>query len=148
MVQAIHDETQLVDSRTRTPVHSALGMFVLVMMSHGDTGTIIAKEGNEHKHIKLVDIYRLLSPKNFPAMKGKPKMVILQACSGGLLNRMFLSLAHFMLVLCPWTLESTSVVDMVLFLCWYSVWIINSNWGLNLTVRWFNFFNWHVVVII
>ena len=86
MIQTIHDETQLVDRDTHTSVHANLGMFVLVIMCHGDFGTVLSKEGGSYKHIRLVDIYRLLSPKEFPGMKGKPKMIILQACSGGLLN--------------------------------------------------------------
>ena len=84
MIQTIHDETQFVDRKTHTPVHANLGMFVLVIMCHGDFGTVKAKEGGSYKHIRLVDIYRLLSPQYFPPMKGKPKMIILQACSGGL----------------------------------------------------------------
>ena len=87
MIQTIHNETQFVDRDTQTAVHANLGMFVLVIMCHGDVGTVVAKEGGSYKHIRLVDIYRLLSPKEFPGMKGKPKMIILQACSGGLLNR-------------------------------------------------------------
>jgi hypothetical protein len=75
----IHNETQYVDRRTGTSVHANLGMFVLVLMSHGGSGTISV--GNET--IRLVDIYRLLSTQNFPAMRGKPKMIILQSCSGG-----------------------------------------------------------------
>mgnify|MGYP001801092976 CR=1 FL=1 len=87
MIQTIHNETQFVDRDTQTSVHANLGMFVLVIMCHGDFGTVLSKEGGSYKHIRLVDIYRLLSPKEFPGMKGKPKMIILQACSGGLLNR-------------------------------------------------------------
>ena len=85
VIQAIHDETQLVAKDTQTSVHANLGMFVLVIMCHGDLGTVIAKEEGLEKHIMLVDIYRLLSPKYFPAMRGKPKMIILEACSGGML---------------------------------------------------------------
>jgi hypothetical protein len=79
VVEAIHKETQYVDRDTGTSVHANLGMFALVLMSHGGYGTISTKDGT----LKLVDIYRLLSSQNFPAMRGKPKMVILQACSGG-----------------------------------------------------------------
>ena len=85
MIQAIHDETQYVDTVTGTSVHANLGMFVLVIMCHGDHGTVLAKESGSYKHIRLVDIYRLLSTHHFSAMKGKPKMIILQACSGGLI---------------------------------------------------------------
>ena len=88
----MHEETQYIDKDTRESVHSNLGMFVLVLMSHGGYGTIAAKEGNTGTmtQIKLVDIYRLLSSLNFPAMRGKPKMVILQACAGGVYIKSFL----------------------------------------------------------
>ena len=79
----MHEETQYIDKDTKESVHSNLGMFVLVLMSHGGYGTL--QVGG--KAIKLVDIYRLLSPQNFPAMRGKPKMVILQACSGGVYSK-------------------------------------------------------------
>ena len=56
-------------------------MFVLILMSLGKRNDIILDI--ERKPIKLMDIYDLLSPINFPAMAGKPKLVIVQACSGG-----------------------------------------------------------------
>jgi hypothetical protein len=47
--------------------------------SHGAEGTVM---GSDHKHIELTDIYQLLSAKDFPAMRGKPKFFITQACAG------------------------------------------------------------------
>lgn len=61
-------------------VHKKLKSFVLVLTSHGDDGCII---GCDRIRLKLTDIYNILSPMNFPAMKGKPKVIIIQACSGG-----------------------------------------------------------------
>jgi len=78
MVTEIHRETQLVD-QTGQSVYKDLGMFVLVITSHGAEGTVV---GSDHKHIKLTDIYQLLSAQNFPAMKGKPKLLVIQACAG------------------------------------------------------------------
>lgn len=78
IVTAIHTETQLVIGKGES-VHKALGSFVLVIMSHGDEGTVL---GSDNKHLKIPEILQLLSPKNFPAMKGKPKLVIIQACAG------------------------------------------------------------------
>ena len=69
----------MVDRRTRTSVHSNLGAFMLVIMSHGDEGSVAGCDG---KHVKITDILDLLSPKNFPAMKKKPKTIIVQACAG------------------------------------------------------------------
>lgn len=81
MVEALHRETELVYHGT-TCVHEGLGMFVLVIMSHGGTGTIT---GCDNKHVRLVDIYNLLSSQNFPAMRGKPKLVIHAVGAGGML---------------------------------------------------------------
>ena len=54
--------------------HMNLGMFVLVIMSHGtDQNPILDYKG---KPVSLSHIRRLLSPRNFPAMAGKPKLVI------------------------------------------------------------------------
>ena len=50
-------------------------------MSHGKKGNIILDV--DKKPVDLATIYKPLSPANFPAMAGKPKMVIIQACSGG-----------------------------------------------------------------
>lgn len=80
IVETIHKETQLIDPITQESVHRDLGAFVLVISSHGGRGSIV---GVDRKHIDLADIFNLLSPKNFPAMTGKPKVVIIQACAGG-----------------------------------------------------------------
>jgi len=73
MFQAIKDETAL-------EVHKHLSMFVLIIMSHGQTGDQILSHDN--KLVKLGDIKHLLSASQFTAMKGKPKLIIIQACSG------------------------------------------------------------------
>ena len=39
VIKAVHEETQYIDNDTRESVHSNLGMFVLVLMSHGGYGT-------------------------------------------------------------------------------------------------------------
>ena len=88
IIRAVRTETEFVDKDTGVSVHANLGMFVLVLMSHGGYCTLAATDEDSPTgdaiQIKLVDIYRLLSAQKFPAMKGKPKMIILQACSGGL----------------------------------------------------------------
>ena len=99
MIETIHKETELVYQGT-TSVHEGLGMFVLVMMSHGDVGTISGFNCEEEhgqqtsKHVSLVDIYKLLSSQYFPAMRGKPKLVILQACSGGIIIQLCVHLIY------------------------------------------------------
>ena len=50
-------------------------------MSHGTRGNVIID--SKGQPVDLIDIQDLLSPKKFPAMKGKPKVMIVQACSGG-----------------------------------------------------------------
>ena len=56
-------------------------MFVLVLMSMGQRGGILLDCNSQP--VDLVKIRDLLSPFKFPAMRGKPKMLIIQACSGG-----------------------------------------------------------------
>ena len=70
----IREETQRED-------HYRLSMFVLVLMSHGTEDNKITDSNGQT--VKLTDIQGLLSPRTFPAMKGKPKVMIVQACSGG-----------------------------------------------------------------
>ena len=70
---AICDETQHSD-------HVDYGMFVLVIMSHGDANDRIF--GADDKTIQLAEVLDLLSPLNFQTMAGKPKLVVIQACSG------------------------------------------------------------------
>ena len=79
IVKTIHREIQRVDQTGRS-VHEDLGMFVLVITGHGAEGSV---QGSDAEHIRLTDIYQLLSARNFPAMKGKPKLIIIQACAGG-----------------------------------------------------------------
>ena len=76
----VHKETQLVNAATKQSVHKDLGAFALVITTHGYEGTILGSDG---RHIAITDIIDLLSPKNFPAMKGKPKIIIIQACADG-----------------------------------------------------------------
>jgi len=61
--------------------HTDLGCHVLVIMTHGGLNNHIY--GIDLKRVKLTDVYDLLTPFNFTGMAGKPKVVILEACSGG-----------------------------------------------------------------
>ncbi|XP_067932943.1 caspase-4-like [Watersipora subatra] len=61
--------------------HSRLGMFVLIIMSHGTEGDMLID--HHGKPFSLISIRDSLSPRRFPAMAGKPKLIIVQACSGG-----------------------------------------------------------------
>ena len=79
IIRTIHTETQMVDRQTGESVHKDLDCFVLVVTSHGNEGSIIGTDG---KHVKITDMIELLSPRNFHELKGKPKIVILQACAG------------------------------------------------------------------
>lgn len=54
-------------------------MFILVIMTHGDHGTV---ENADSTIVKLTDIYKQLSPDNFKAMAQKPKLIIEDACAG------------------------------------------------------------------
>ena len=49
-------------------------------MSDGGRDNVIYDSNNQP--VSLVNIQDMLSPRKFPAMKGKPKLMIVQACSG------------------------------------------------------------------
>jgi len=70
-----------VKSEVETDEHRDLGCHVLVIMTHGGLNNQIC--GTDLKRVKLTDVYDLLTPLNFKGMAGKPKVVILEVCSGG-----------------------------------------------------------------
>ena len=70
-----------IKTETERDEHQQLSMFILVLMSHGTRGNVIMD--SRGKPVALVEIQDMLSPDKFPAMKGKPKVIIVQACSGG-----------------------------------------------------------------
>ena len=65
---------------TENPGHRGSGCFVLVIMTHGTENLVYGQDGRGIKHS---DIFDLMSAYKFPAMAGRPKVIILQACSGG-----------------------------------------------------------------
>ena len=70
---------------TQNDKHYTYGMFVFVIMSHGLRGDIILDRNGQP--VDLMQIKDLLSPRDFPAMSGKPKLMVVQACSGGEFNQ-------------------------------------------------------------
>ena len=72
---------------TQNDKHYTYGMFVFVIMSHGLRGDIILDRNGQP--VDLMKIKDLLSPHDFPAMSGKPKLMVVQACSGGEFNWIF-----------------------------------------------------------
>ena len=69
-----------IQEETRKAEHRSYGMFVFIIMSHGMRGDVLLDRDNQE--VDLVKIRDLLSPRKFPSMKGKPKLMIVQACSG------------------------------------------------------------------
>ncbi|XP_067932893.1 malignant fibrous histiocytoma-amplified sequence 1 homolog [Watersipora subatra] len=69
-----------IQEETSREEHYRLGMFVLVIMSHGADADMLLD--HHAKYFSLVAIRDSLSPRRFPAMAGKPKLIIVQACSG------------------------------------------------------------------
>jgi len=58
---------------------SSVGMCVVVILSHGTHGRVAAADGRE---LETEWILRQFNNQGCPALKGKPKMFILQACRG------------------------------------------------------------------
>jgi len=61
--------------------HADYGAFWLFLCSHGTDSNHIY--GSDDVLVNMRDVYDLLTSCNFPEMAGKPKMVVIQACSGG-----------------------------------------------------------------
>lgn len=40
--------------------------------------------GTDGKPVKLTKVYHLISSSKFPGMAGKPKMLVVETCSGGM----------------------------------------------------------------
>lgn len=70
-----------IDEEVNRTEHNRYGLLVLVIMSRGEKKDIII--GSNNQSISLVDLKNLLSKTNFPEMKGKPKLIVVQACWGG-----------------------------------------------------------------
>ncbi|XP_067936777.1 caspase-3-like [Watersipora subatra] len=72
----------VIREETRNEDHYDYGMFVLVIMSHGSESDRIS--GTDGRDIKLSDVHDLLSAGKFSRMRGRPKFIIIQACSGSM----------------------------------------------------------------
>ncbi|KAL6039043.1 hypothetical protein STEG23_007173, partial [Scotinomys teguina] len=51
----------------------------VVLMAHGEEGLL---EGEDEKMVRLEDLFEVLNNKNCKALRGKPKVYIIQACRG------------------------------------------------------------------
>ena len=70
-----------IKEETQHPDHEHYGMFILAIMTHGTAKNEVY--GSDDKIVNLTEVCDLLSSTKFPVMAGKPKLVIIQACSGG-----------------------------------------------------------------
>ena len=67
-----------------TTSHSEWGMYVLAVMSHGSKETLHGVKDSRGVEGDLTqeEVVNMLSASRFPAMAGKPKVLIFNACSG------------------------------------------------------------------
>ena len=61
-------------------MHKSADSFVLVILSHGATGSVYAIDGQS---IDIEDeITEYFNDRNCPSLKGKPRLFLIQACQG------------------------------------------------------------------
>ena len=102
MLQEIYRE---IEEETQIEDHLKYGMFVFVIMSMGQRGDLLLDCNSQP--IDLLKIKDLLSSSKFPAMKGKPKLVIVQACSGSKYC-IYNSISSFLMFIYVVSIPSTS----------------------------------------
>jgi len=73
------DFLKQLDIFAAAPEHRDADMMILVILSHGRDSAIIAADG---RIIHTEDIYSRFNNSNCPALLGKPKFFIVQACRG------------------------------------------------------------------
>lgn len=69
------DEFQQTIENWKEPVSCAF----VVLMAHGEEGFLKGEDGNM---VRLEDLFEVLNNKNCKALRGKPKVYIIQACRG------------------------------------------------------------------
>ena len=69
----------LIDAERKRAEHKDADSFILAIFSHGTKGKIYGADGNT---IKIKTIKTCFDGKNCPALHGKPKLLIIQACQG------------------------------------------------------------------
>ncbi|XP_021061505.1 caspase-14 [Mus pahari] len=69
------DEFQQTVENWEEPVSCAF----VVLMAHGEEGLL---KGEDEKMVRLEDLFEVLNNKNCKALRGKPKVYIIQACRG------------------------------------------------------------------
>jgi len=70
-----------IKSEVKDEKHKEFGCHILVVMTHGGEDNCIY--GTDLEKVNLTDLYDLLTPLYFDRMRRKPKVVILEASSGG-----------------------------------------------------------------
>ena len=60
-------------------------MFVLCILSHGETGVVYGSDG---KTVSIDHLETLFDGMRCNQLIGRPKLLLIQACQGGLLFRM------------------------------------------------------------
>lgn len=69
----------LLSAKAKAEQQKAADCLVVILMSHGDRGTIY---GVDDEELPLDDIYEKFNNSNCPSLQGKPKLFFVQTCRG------------------------------------------------------------------
>ena len=69
-----------ISTTVRDPGNKNFDAFALVLMSHGSRGVVY---GSDNQQVDLENILHIMDASRCPALRGKPKIIIIQACQKG-----------------------------------------------------------------
>ena len=72
--------SKVIDTERQDPAHEEADAFILAIFSHGQLGSVKSADG---QCVGIHNISEMFDCRHCPALIGKPKLLLIQACQGG-----------------------------------------------------------------